>query len=143
MGADALSNRITALQAKLNIEQTDEGRIALVGFFELDQILSPDREKILDVSSKKDDKSIFRCMLRRNFYLFAYSCFSISSKDKFELTCFKRYTRKKWIVSTKNINIISVPKFWYLRYPLDLYPITFTCHCKSQHHLYYFYYYSK
>ncbi|WP_139699172.1 C80 family cysteine peptidase, partial [bacterium endosymbiont of Bathymodiolus sp. 5 South] len=31
MGADALSNRITALQAKLNIEQTDEGRIALVG----------------------------------------------------------------------------------------------------------------
>jgi hypothetical protein len=26
-----LSNRITALQAKLNIEQTDEGRIALVG----------------------------------------------------------------------------------------------------------------
>jgi hypothetical protein len=30
MGADALSNRITALQAKLNIEQTDEGRIALV-----------------------------------------------------------------------------------------------------------------
>ncbi|VVH51606.1 hypothetical protein BPUTSESOX_399, partial [uncultured Gammaproteobacteria bacterium] len=31
MGADALSNRITALQTKLNIEQTDEGRIALVG----------------------------------------------------------------------------------------------------------------
>ncbi|VVH51043.1 hypothetical protein BPUTSESOX_355, partial [uncultured Gammaproteobacteria bacterium] len=31
MGADALSNRIIALQTKLNIEQTDEGRIALVG----------------------------------------------------------------------------------------------------------------
>ncbi|CAB5507256.1 hypothetical protein AZO1586R_2307, partial [Bathymodiolus azoricus thioautotrophic gill symbiont] len=31
MGADVLSSRITALQAKLNIEQTDEGRIALVG----------------------------------------------------------------------------------------------------------------